>query len=230
MLWSAIDHSRVVQILHNPRYAGAFVYGRNRSAFNAKLKPVQRRVPKADWQVLIPDAHEGYISWAEFERNQLTLEHNANGFVPGLRGRVPRQGGALLQGRVLCGRCGARMRVHYELLDGRLRAVLPLQRGGCAPRRQALPVGARHRGGRGHERLAARRPWRRRPSRWRWRCSRRLRSVCSRPRRCAKGSCSGLATRPNWHVAVTSRSIRRTGWSPTRWKLTGTPSCVSSTR
>lgn len=121
VLWNAIDHSRVVQILHNPRYAGAFVYGRNRSVYNAKLKPVQRRVPRADWQVLIPDAHEGYISWTEFERNQLTLEHNANGWSPGLRGRIPRQGGALLQGRLLCGRCGARMRVHYELLDGRLR-------------------------------------------------------------------------------------------------------------
>ena len=121
VLWSAIDHSRVLQILHNPRYAGAFAYGRSRMAYNAKLKPVQLRVPRSDWQVLIPDAHEGYISWAEFERNQLTLEHNASGWSAGLRGRIPRQGGALLQGRVLCGRCGARMRVHYELLDGRLR-------------------------------------------------------------------------------------------------------------
>jgi DNA invertase Pin-like site-specific DNA recombinase len=121
VLWSAIDHSRVLQILHNPRYAGAFVYGRNRSVYNAKLKPVQQRVPQSEWQVLIPDAHEGYISWSEFELNQRTLEHNANGWSPGLRGRIPRQGGALLQGRLLCGRCGARMRVHYELLDGRLR-------------------------------------------------------------------------------------------------------------
>lgn len=121
VLWSAIDHSRVLQILHNPRYAGAFAYGRSRTAYNARLRPVQRRVPQADWQVLILDAHEGYISWAEFERNQLTLEHNAAGWSPGLRGRIPRQGGALLQGRLLCGRCGARMRVHYELLDGRLR-------------------------------------------------------------------------------------------------------------
>jgi hypothetical protein len=111
----------VLQILHNPRYAGAFAYGRSRTAYNAKLKPVQLSVPRPDWQVLIHDAHEGYISWAEFERNQLTLEHNANGWSPGLRGRTPRQGGALLQGRLLCGRCGARMRVHYELLDGRLR-------------------------------------------------------------------------------------------------------------
>jgi hypothetical protein len=121
VLWSPIDHSRVLQILHNPRYAGAFAYGRTRTAYNAKLKQVQLRVPKSDWQVLIPDAHEGYISWAEYERNKVTLEHNANGFSLGLRGRMPRQGSALLQGRLLCGRCGARMRVHYEPLDGRLR-------------------------------------------------------------------------------------------------------------
>ena len=121
VLWSLIDHSRVLQILHNPRYAGAFAYGRTRTAYNAKLKPVQLRVRRSDWQVLIPDAHEGYISWAEYERNQVTLEQNASGFSPGLRGRMPRQGSALLQGRVLCGRCGARMRVHYEPFEGRLR-------------------------------------------------------------------------------------------------------------
>ena len=65
--------SRVLQILHNPRYAGAFAYGRTRTAYNAKLKPVQLRVQRSDWKVLIPDAHEGYISWAEYERNQVTL-------------------------------------------------------------------------------------------------------------------------------------------------------------
>jgi DNA invertase Pin-like site-specific DNA recombinase len=120
VLWSAIDHSRVLQILHNPRYAGAFAYGRTRTAYNAKLKTVQLHVQQSDWQVCIPDAHEGYISWAEYERNQAALAHNASGFSPGLRGRMPRHGSALLQGRMLCGRCGARMRVHYEPLHGKL--------------------------------------------------------------------------------------------------------------
>ncbi|MCY1740962.1 recombinase family protein [Ensifer sp. SL37] len=121
VLWSAIDHSRVIQILHNPRYAGAFAYGRTRTVYNAKLKSVQQKMPRSDWQVLIPQAHEGYISWDEFERNQTSLEQNAVGFSPGLRGRMPRQGNGLLQGRVLCGRCGARMRVHYEQFEGKLR-------------------------------------------------------------------------------------------------------------
>lgn len=121
VLWSEIDHSRLLQILHNPRYAGAFAYGRTRTTYNAKLKSVQLKVPRSDWQVLIPDAHEGYISWDEFERNQVTLEQNSVAFSPGLRGRMPRQGSGLLQGRVLCGRCGARMRVHYEHSEGTLR-------------------------------------------------------------------------------------------------------------
>lgn len=70
--------------------------------------------------MVIREAHEGYIAWQEFERNQLTLRHNA-GFAPGERGRLPREGSALLQGRLLCGKCGARMRVHYEQCAGRLR-------------------------------------------------------------------------------------------------------------
>ena len=70
LLWGALDHSRVLQILHNPRYAGAFVYGRTHGAYNAELKHVQRAVKQEDWQVLIRDAHAGYISWEEFERNQ----------------------------------------------------------------------------------------------------------------------------------------------------------------
>jgi len=120
LLWGLIDVSRVLQILHNPRYAGAFVYGRSRIACNAQLHPVQRGVKQQDWKVLIRDAHTGYIDWQQFERNQVKLRQNL-GFAPGERGRMPREGNALLQGRVLCGRCGARMRVHYEPISCQLR-------------------------------------------------------------------------------------------------------------
>ncbi len=120
LLWGALDVSRALQILHNPRYAGAFAYGRSRIAFNAELRPVQRSVKQQDWPVLIRDAHEGYIDWPEFERNQHKLRQNL-GFSPGERGSMPREGNALLQGRLLCGKCGSRMRVHYENLSGQLR-------------------------------------------------------------------------------------------------------------
>ena len=122
VLWGELDHSRVLEVLHNPRYAGAFVYGRRRTSYNANLKQVQLQLKRENWQVLIRDAHPGYISWDEFERNELTLQCNAVGFSTNLRGTAPREGIALLQGRVLCGRCGSRMRVRYDSRDGHHRS------------------------------------------------------------------------------------------------------------
>jgi len=115
LLWGTLEQSRVCQILHNPRYAGAYVYGRTRGVRTADLKStLMRKVAREDWPVLIQDAHPGYIPWVEFERNQATLRDNTAAFSAGARGRMPREGTALLQGRVLCGRCGNRMRVRYQ--------------------------------------------------------------------------------------------------------------------
>ena len=115
LLWGRLEQSRVCQILHNPRYAGAYVYGRTRGVRSADLKStLMRKVARADWPVLIQNAHAGYLSWEEFERNHATLRDNTAGFSAGERGRMPREGTALLQGRVLCGRCGNRMRVRYQ--------------------------------------------------------------------------------------------------------------------
>ena len=120
LLWGSLDHSRVIQILHNPRYAGAFAFGRTRTTARVTSKVTTRKVARKDWQVLIRDAHAGYITWDEFERNETTLALNAGGFGHGNRGAMPREGIALLQGRVLCGICGARMRVRYQEVGGRL--------------------------------------------------------------------------------------------------------------
>ena len=119
ILWGPLEHCRAIQILHNPRYAGTFVYGRTRGAYRAGKKPGQVKVPREDWQVLIQDAHPGYISWDEFERNQVTLRQNAAGFGQSGRGSTPREGVGLLQGRVVCGICGARMRVRYQEVGGK---------------------------------------------------------------------------------------------------------------
>lgn len=118
VLWATLDHSRVIQILHNPRYAGAFCYGRTRNLRSAKRSSVVK-VPRDDWQVLIPNAHPGFIDWEEFEHNQATLRGNAS-FGSASRGSMPREGVGLLQGRVLCGLCGARMRVRYQEVEQRL--------------------------------------------------------------------------------------------------------------
>lgn len=121
VLWGKLNHSRVLDLLHNPRYAGAFVYGRHRAVPTAAGTKRVLKVARENWQVFIRDAHPGYIGWDEFERNQLTLTQNLGGFGPNTRGIVPREGPALLQGRVLCGLCGERMRVRYQqIASGRV--------------------------------------------------------------------------------------------------------------
>lgn len=119
--WVPLEHFRVLQILHNPRYAGAFVFGRRRSTRTVDLKlKTHLQVAPEDWMVLIRDAHPGYISWQEFEHNRATLRENLGAYTVTRRGALPREGSALLQGHVLCGRCGARMRTRYEQFRDRL--------------------------------------------------------------------------------------------------------------
>lgn len=118
--WRELTHTRTLSILHNPRYAGAFFYGRTRE----QRLPDGRRAtvlqPREDWFALLPDAHEGYISWEEFEANEQRLRENANGYGYDRHKRPPREGPALLQGLVLCGRCGRRMSVRYHARRGTL--------------------------------------------------------------------------------------------------------------
>jgi len=114
VLWGAIDHRRVTEVLHNPRYAGAFVYGRRRTSYDVELRTHLLEVPREQWHTLIRDAHPGYITWDEFERNQDALRRNSVSFGVVARGSQAREGVGLLQGRVLCGRCGSRMRTRYQ--------------------------------------------------------------------------------------------------------------------
>jgi DNA invertase Pin-like site-specific DNA recombinase len=114
VLWGLIDSRRVLEILHNPRYAGAFVYGRRHVTHDANLRPHLLDLPREQWHTLICNAHPGYIEWDEFERNQVTLRDNAAGRGISGRGSVPREGVGLLQGRIICGRCGARMTTRYS--------------------------------------------------------------------------------------------------------------------
>ncbi|EQD46061.1 resolvase domain-containing protein, partial [mine drainage metagenome] len=108
--WLPLEHPRILHILHNPRYAGAFAFGRTRIARTKDLKSTtQIHLAREDWMVLIKDAHAGYISWEEFERNQVTLKQNLAAYASGAsRGALPREGSALLQGHAICGRCGSR--------------------------------------------------------------------------------------------------------------------------
>jgi hypothetical protein len=112
-------HHGVPRILHNPRYTGAFVFGRTRSAKIPIAGPHRyRRVPRQEWKVFLPNSFPGYISWEQYEANQETLRANARGYGYDRRRSPAREGTALLQGLVLCGKCGDRMTVRYSVRKG----------------------------------------------------------------------------------------------------------------
>lgn len=116
--WERLTPGRVSDVLHNPLYAGAYVYGRTKKQLEAcpgKTRPVEKRVRRAnpqDWDVLRLDAHPGYISWDQYVVNQQRLEDNRTN---GKENRgAAREGAALLQGIVICGMCGRRMNLRYR--------------------------------------------------------------------------------------------------------------------
>jgi DNA invertase Pin-like site-specific DNA recombinase len=132
LMWDALDHSQVLRALHNPRYAGAFVYGRCHTLKSIDGTTHLRRMPRDEWVTLIPGAHAGYISWDEYERNQHRLHESAQAMGADRRRGPPREGPALLQGLVQCGRCGRRMTVRYHRRRGQLCPGYICQREGIA--------------------------------------------------------------------------------------------------
>lgn len=119
LLWAPPQHARILQVLHNPRYAGAFVYGRTRTRRRPDGGTTVATLPRAEWQIVMPGAHQGYINWDRFEANQQRLADNARAYGIQRRSGPVREGPALLQGRVLCGLCGERMGVHYSQEHGK---------------------------------------------------------------------------------------------------------------
>lgn len=120
LVWTELQHSQILRILHNPRYTGAFVFGRSRTRKRVDGGVGMKWLPRDEWDTLIPDAHPGYISWEEYEQNQSQLRENAQASGTDRRRSPPREGPALLQGLVVCGICGNRMTVRYHTRGGRL--------------------------------------------------------------------------------------------------------------
>jgi hypothetical protein len=105
----------VLFTLHNPRYAGAYFYGRRKQLTDLDGRTRTVVKPRDQWTVLIEDAHPGYITFEQYERNQQTLLANATAHSDQDRSAGPaREGPALLQGLVVCGKCGKRMTVSYH--------------------------------------------------------------------------------------------------------------------
>ena len=114
LYWVPLRHDHALFVLHNPRYAGAYCYGRRRQITDIEGRTRTLVKPRGEWTTLIPGAHPGYISWAQFEANQDRLAANAASHGDDRRAGPPREGPALLQGLVVCGRCGHRMTVSYH--------------------------------------------------------------------------------------------------------------------
>jgi DNA invertase Pin-like site-specific DNA recombinase len=114
LAWMELTHSQTLRILHNPRYAGAFVFGRSRTQKQVDGGVRLLWLPRDQWDTLIPGAHAGYLSWEEYEANQRRLRESAQSQGADRRKSPPREGPALLQGLVVCGVCGNRMTVRYH--------------------------------------------------------------------------------------------------------------------
>ncbi|WP_292572386.1 recombinase family protein [Mesorhizobium sp.] len=121
MLWKPPVYTTVSNLLTNPVYAGAYAFGRTGSRTiieNGRKRIVRgRRKARSDWAVLLVDHHEGYLSWADFQRNQRLITDNANGKGMMVRGPV-RKGEALLARLLRCGHCGRRQLVGYSGAKG----------------------------------------------------------------------------------------------------------------
>ena len=119
LLWETLLHWRVLQVLHNPRYAGIYCFGRTHSRALVGGTVEVRKLPREQWTVFMADAHPGYITVEQYEANLRQLRDNAHAHGVERRKSPPREGPALLQGLVICGVCGRRMTVRYHFRNGR---------------------------------------------------------------------------------------------------------------
>jgi DNA invertase Pin-like site-specific DNA recombinase len=118
LFFQPLTHDRVLTILHNPAYAGAYAYGRARHATGLDGRHHTTARPIGEWTVLIKDHHPGYLTWDQYEDNLAVLTANAAARGDDRAAGPPREGTALLQGLVVCGRCGRRMTIRYHSRHG----------------------------------------------------------------------------------------------------------------
>jgi DNA invertase Pin-like site-specific DNA recombinase len=115
--WVTPTYQAIHNVVTHPAYAGAYVYGRTRHeryvTETGQVRSRARRLPQADWEVLIPNHHPGFIDWPTYQANQARIGQNIRPQAHQPGGAV-REGAALLQGIAVCGKCGRRLAVHYR--------------------------------------------------------------------------------------------------------------------
>jgi DNA invertase Pin-like site-specific DNA recombinase len=121
VLWDKPGAGALYRILNNPLYAGAYVYGRRETRpvieQGRLVRSRQVFLPDTSWKICLRGNHPGYITWEQFMANKQRLDANRADYVMPNRRGAARKGTALLQGMVLCGRCGSRMHVSYSGRD-----------------------------------------------------------------------------------------------------------------
>jgi DNA invertase Pin-like site-specific DNA recombinase len=140
--WKPLAHHVVLRILHNPRYAGAFTFGRHRDARLPGGKLSRTVLPREEWISFIPGAHPGYITLDQYDANRARLTANAAAHGTDRTAGPPREGPALLQGIIICGTCGQRMTVRYHQRGDQQVPTYVCQRDGISHGRricQAVP-------------------------------------------------------------------------------------------
>lgn len=115
IIWVKPTYQMVQQVLTSPVYAGVFVYGRRKTQTIAGDPPrtQTRRLPSDEWDIVIPDIYPAYIAYQQYQINRQILQDNRYNFVKKGRG-APREGRGLLQGILVCGRCGRAMTPTYS--------------------------------------------------------------------------------------------------------------------
>jgi DNA invertase Pin-like site-specific DNA recombinase/uncharacterized protein YndB with AHSA1/START domain len=115
--WVAPTYTAIHHVLTNPVYAGAYAYGKCRHERyvdeQGRFRKRTRHLPQAEWAVLLPDHHPGFIDWATYQANQARIDSNVHP-EPHQAGGAVREGAALLQGLATCGKCGRHLHTHYS--------------------------------------------------------------------------------------------------------------------
>jgi DNA invertase Pin-like site-specific DNA recombinase len=113
--WRQPTTGRIIDILRNPAYAGAFAYGRTRIRYKNGVATERRDcLPAGQWKALVKDKYPAYVSWADFEKIGAMLRDNRGEYERRMTCGVPRDGKVLLQGIVSCGHCGRKMTIQYK--------------------------------------------------------------------------------------------------------------------
>jgi DNA invertase Pin-like site-specific DNA recombinase len=116
VVWKKPTVAAIIEILKNPAYSGAFVYGRTATIRQADGKVTQKRLDLDQWKIMVKDKYPAYISWNIFEQIQAQLADNYAAYDRNQSRGIPRRGQALLHGMVYCGECGHKMVVQYKKL------------------------------------------------------------------------------------------------------------------